>query len=53
MTRRATVRIRSDRGLKTVEVEASVKATASALIDMGRRQAGVSGDEFKCGEVLP
>ena len=53
MTRRATVRILSDRGMKTVEVEASVKATASALIDMGRRQAGISADEFKSGEVVP
>ena len=53
MTRRATVRIRSARGVNTVEVEASVKATASALIDMGRRQAGISPDEFKSGEVVP
>ncbi|WP_256402407.1 hypothetical protein [Halorubrum salinum] len=53
MTRSATVTLRSNRGTNVEEVEASVLATDAALIDKARRQAGISGTEFRTGEVLP
>ncbi len=46
------VTLRSDRGTDTEIVEATVLATDAALIDMARRQAGISGSEFKNGEVV-
>jgi len=52
MTRRATVRIRSTLGVDTQIVDASVLATKAALVDMGRRQADVSPEQFVSGEVV-
>lgn len=52
MSRRATVRIRSARGVNTVEVDASVTATDAAIVDMGRRQAEIPAEEFKTGKVV-
>ncbi|QKY16389.1 hypothetical protein [Halorubrum sp. CBA1229] len=52
MSRSATVKLRSDRGTHTEDVEADVTATDAALVDMARRQAGISGTEFKTGEVV-
>jgi len=46
------VRIRSVRGTNTVTVNASVLATDAALIDMARRQVGISPAEFKSGQVV-
>jgi len=52
MSRSATVKLRSVRGTDTEEVEADVTATDAALIDKARRKAGISGAEFKTGEVV-
>ena len=52
MSRSATVTIRSTRGTDTEQVEADVTATDAALVDMARQQAGISGTEFKTGEVV-
>lgn len=52
MTLFATVRVRSARGVDTETVTASVLATDGALIDMARRQAGISPAEFKRGKVV-
>ncbi|WP_158298367.1 hypothetical protein [Halorubrum sp. SD626R] len=46
------VRLRSARGPKTETVDASVLATDAAVIDMARRQAGISSAEFVTGEVV-
>ena len=52
MSLTAIVRIRSARGTTTVSVDANVLATDAALVDMGRRQAGISPAEFKRGQVV-
>lgn len=52
MSRRATVELRTARGRIVEEVEAPVIATDDAIVDHGRRQAGVSPSEFGTGRVI-
>ncbi|MUW13911.1 hypothetical protein GJ633_03985 [Halorubrum sp. CBA1125] len=52
MTRTVTVEIRSAQGTDIVDLEACVLATDAALVDQARQQAGVSGGEFKQGQVI-
>ncbi len=44
--------LETSRGRVVENVEGSVLATDGALVDMARRQAGISGSEFQSGEVV-
>ncbi|WP_161612594.1 hypothetical protein [Halorubrum tebenquichense] len=52
MTRRVTVSLRTARGRLVEDVDASLLATDDAVVDMARRQAGISPDDFRTGEVV-
>ncbi len=46
------VELRSSGGRQIETVEVGPLATDSAAVDMARRQAGISGDEFRTGVVI-
>jgi len=52
VTHQATVRLRTATGTHLEQIEASVLATDDALVDMARRQAGVTVARFITGEVV-
>ncbi|WP_180271871.1 hypothetical protein [Halorubrum persicum] len=47
-----TVILRSAGGIVEQNVEAGVLATDAAIVDMARREAGISGGDFVSGEVV-
>ncbi|WP_156062194.1 hypothetical protein [Halorubrum aidingense] len=52
MTRTLTVRLRTGTGTVLEDVGVSVVATDDAAVDMARRQAGISPDQFETGKVV-
>ena len=52
MTRAVVVELRWSEGRHVETVEVGPLATDAAAIDMARRQAGISGTEFRTGVVV-
>lgn len=52
MTRVVDVELRSARGRQIETIDVGLTATDDAAVDMARRQAGISADEFETGVIV-